>query len=221
MTTSQKKPQKAAAKGKAKVKEPKTVKKPVQTPKAAQKKAAPIKAKADAPKAVKKAAPKKKVPAKPQTNPKATKAAGKSIPQKPKPQPKMETKTMPPKQTFPGTENFEQIAQDAATFQRESAEAMMQSGNIFFRGFEEMMRTATAMAQESAEKQANFMKEAMGARNVNDFAAIQNKIAQSNMDDMMAGATKLTELSVKVLSESAEPVSQQMTKAMNQTKKAA
>lgn len=120
-----------------------------------------------------------------------------------------------------GTQQFEKMAQDATAMQREAAEAFMQSGNIFFRGFEEIVRTATTMAQESAEKQAQFAKEALGAKNLNDFAAIQNKIAQSNMDDFMAGATKLTELSVKVLTESSEPVNRQMTKTMNTARKAA
>ena len=57
-------------------------------------------------------------------------------------------------------------------------------------------------------------KEAMSSKTINEFAEVQNKIAQSNFDDFMAGATKLTEISTKLITESAEPVNAQIGKAI-------
>lgn len=120
-----------------------------------------------------------------------------------------------------GQKQFEKLAQDAANVSREHAEAMIKSGNIFFKGFEEIVRTAASMAQTAAEKQAEFAKEAMSSKNLNDFASLQSRVTQANMDQFMAGATKLTEMSVKVLSESIEPISDQASKAMSQAQAAA
>lgn len=109
---------------------------------------------------------------------------------------------------------MEKIAQDAATFSRDGIEACIKSGNLWMRGVEDIMRTAMSLAQSSAEKQGKLVKEAMASKTLNEWAEAQNKIVQSNFDDFMAGATKLSELSVKVLSECTEPVNAQASKAV-------
>ena len=82
------------------------------------------------------------------------------------------------------------------------------------KGFEDIMGAVVSMAQASAEKQAQYMKEAMSSKTINEFADVQNKTAQASFDDFMASATKISELSVKVLTESSEPMNAKMTEAM-------
>lgn len=77
------------------------------------------------------------------------------------------------------------------------------------------------LAQDAAEKQAQFMQGAMSSKTLNEFTEKQSKIAQTNFDDFMAGATKISELSVKLLTEASEPMSEQMTKGMQKATKAA
>ncbi|HBR68153.1 MAG TPA: hypothetical protein DEA55_02130, partial [Rhodospirillaceae bacterium] len=127
--------------------------------------------------------------------------------------PKDKTATMETMMTK-GKAQMDRAAQDAASFGRDNAEAMMKFGQTFAKGFEEIMREAAAIAQTSAEKQAQFVKQAMSTKTLNEWAEVQNKMAQANFDDFMEGATKISELSVKLLTESFEPFSNQMNEVM-------
>lgn len=109
---------------------------------------------------------------------------------------------------------MEKLTQDATSFSRESVEACIKSSNLWIKGCEELMRTAMSLAQTSAEKQSKYAKEAMSSKTLNEWAEVQSKIAQSNFDDFMSGATKISEQYVKVLSTCTEPVNAQASKAV-------
>jgi phasin family protein len=109
---------------------------------------------------------------------------------------------------------FDKLTKDAADMSREYSDACVKSSTILMKGFENIMGALVSMAQTSAEKQARFLKEAMSSKTINEFAEVQNKIAQANFDDFMSSATKISEMGVKVLTESSEPVNSQMTKAI-------
>jgi phasin family protein len=113
-----------------------------------------------------------------------------------------------------GKNQFEKLTQDANELGREGYEAFIKSGSIFAKGFEDIFKTTMEMAQEAAEKQSQFIKEAMSSKTLNEFTEVQNKIAQANFDDFMTGATKISELSVKVLTESSEPLNKQLSKSI-------
>ena len=89
----------------------------------------------------------------------------------------------------------------------------MESGTIFAKGFEDLFRTSMTLAQSSAEKQAQFVKEAMAVKSLNEFTDVQNKIAQASFDDFMANATKISELGTKLMTEASEPINTQVNKA--------
>lgn len=114
---------------------------------------------------------------------------------------------------------FDQLAQDAADAGREGFEAFVKSGTIFAKGFEDLIKTAANLSQDAAEKQAEYAKQLMASKTLNEFAETQNKIAQANFDQFMAGATKLSEMSVKVLSDGSEPINAQVNKAMQKANK--
>ncbi len=116
---------------------------------------------------------------------------------------------------------FDTYMKDANELSREGMDAFVKSSTLFAKGFEDFFQTSMSLAQGAAEKQTQFMKEAMSAKTLNEFTEVQNKIAQANFDDFMASATKLSELSVKVLSEASEPLNEQMTKSMNKATQAA
>lgn len=116
---------------------------------------------------------------------------------------------------------FDQLAQEAANAGRENMEAFIKSGTIFARGFEDLMKAAASMTQGAAEKQAQFAKEMMSSKTLNEFAEAQNKISQANFDEFMAGATKLSEMSVKLLNEGTAPINAQVTKTMQKAGKMA
>lgn len=112
------------------------------------------------------------------------------------------------------TKAFDKIAKETADFGREYSEACAKANAILVKGVEEIMGTVVSIAQSSAEKQAKFAKEAMSSKTINEFAEIQNKIAQSSFDDFMSGFTKISEMSIKVLTEGSEPVNAQIAKVI-------
>lgn len=109
---------------------------------------------------------------------------------------------------------FEQIAQDATDFSREGFEAFQKSMTILTQRSEEIWKTAMGIAQSSAEKQQKLLKDAMGSKTLNEWADVQNKIAQSQFDDFVNVATKISELGVKALTDSAEPINEQISKTV-------
>lgn len=115
---------------------------------------------------------------------------------------------------------FDQLAQEATEASREGFEAFVKSGTIFAKGFEDLMKVAANISQNAAEKQTEFAKQLMSSKTLNEFAETQNKIAQANFDQFMAGATKLSEMSVKVLSDGSEPINSQLNKTMQKANKA-
>lgn len=109
---------------------------------------------------------------------------------------------------------FDQLAQEAASTSRESLDAITKSSTIFAKGFENIIRESMSFAQSTAEKQMQYAKEAMSVKTINEFSDVQSKIAQSSFDDVMASATKITELTTKVVSDAIEPINNQMTKTV-------
>ena len=125
-------------------------------------------------------------------------------------------------------DQFEKIAQSTNDFSREGYEAFQKSMTILAQKSEEIVKIAVAIAQSSAERHQKLMQDAMTSKTLNEWADTQSKMAQASFDDFMSGATKISELGVKALTECSEPINQQMTKVMNQatdavqkTKKAA
>ncbi len=113
-----------------------------------------------------------------------------------------------------GKTQFDQIAKDATDMSRENMEAWVKSSTIFAKGCEDIVRTAMSLAQASAEKQTKYVQQALSSKTINEWSETQNKIAQANFDDFMSNATKISEMSVKVLNESIEPINEQATKTV-------
>ncbi len=109
---------------------------------------------------------------------------------------------------------LDKFLKETNDFGSQYTDACTKSSAIFMKGCEEMFGAIFSIAQSTAEKQSKFAKEAMGVKTINEFAEVQNKIVQANFDDMVSGATKISEISTKLLTESAEPVNAQMTKVM-------
>lgn len=108
---------------------------------------------------------------------------------------------------------FDQFTKDASAAGKEGVDAFVKSGTIFAKGMEEIIRESMSFAQTAAEKQAQFAKDAMSAKTINEWSDIQNKIAQENFDDFMSGFTKLSELGTKIMTDAIDPINKQMTKA--------
>lgn len=114
---------------------------------------------------------------------------------------------------------FDNLTKDATELSREHVEACIKSSTIFAKGCEDMMRTMMSLAQGAAERQGKYVKEALSSKTLNEFTEVQNKIAQANFDEFMSSATKMTEMSVKILNDSVEPINAQVTKGIQKATK--
>jgi phasin family protein len=117
--------------------------------------------------------------------------------------------------------SFDKVAQDAASFGQEQMEAFVKSTTIFSKGMESVMKTCMEMAQSSAEKAQTAAKTMMTCKTINEVTEAQTKFAQASFDDFMNGATKISEMTVKVASECMEPINGQFGKAMKKASQAA
>lgn len=109
---------------------------------------------------------------------------------------------------------FDKISQDASTVARDAAEACSRSSNMFWKGCESLMKTCMAMTQDCVEKQSSFVKKAMSSKTLNEFTEIQNEAAQENFNDIMSSATKVSEMCIKICTESFEPINDQISKTV-------
>lgn len=113
-----------------------------------------------------------------------------------------------------GKSQFDKLSQDASKSTKEQFEALIKSGNIFMKGFEDMTGAYMSWAQSSAEKNSQAVKALLGCKTINEYAETQNKWVQQNFDDFMAGTTKLSELSVKVATDAFEPLNDHVSKSI-------
>lgn len=109
---------------------------------------------------------------------------------------------------------FEKFTQDAANIGQEQVEALVKSSTILAKGMEDIVKTCMDIAQASGEKTQEAAKAMMACKTLNEFTEAQSKLAQASFDEFMTTATKLSELSIKVATESLEPINDQVGKAM-------
>lgn len=114
-----------------------------------------------------------------------------------------------------GKTQFEKLSGDAASLGKENVEALVESGSIFAKGFEGIMKAYVAMAQDVSEKNAEAFQKLMGCKTINEYAEAQNKAAQESFDDFMAGATKLSELGIKLATDAFEPINEQIARNLS------
>jgi phasin family protein len=129
--------------------------------------------------------------------------------------PAPQMKTTPKETIMTDTkQKFEKMTADAATLGQEQVEAIVQSSTLFFKGAEDFFKTYTALAQETAQKNAEGLQTLMGCKTLNELTETQNQLAKDSFEGFIAQATKLSELSLKVAKESLEPINAQVTKTM-------
>jgi hypothetical protein len=82
-----------------------------------------------------------------------------------------------PKQNF----EFDKYAQEAASASREGIEAFIKFQTTLTKGVEDIMRTAASLTQTAAEKQAEYTKQVMGAKNPERIFGCTKQDCQSQL----------------------------------------
>lgn len=112
------------------------------------------------------------------------------------------------------TYDFDKITKDATAGSKEFFEAMQKSMNIWTKGVEKMNQEAVALAQDIANKNQEAFKTIIACKDVNELTELQNKLTQKHFDTIISSATKLSEISVKIATDSFAPINDQVNKAV-------
>jgi len=100
-----------------------------------------------------------------------------------------------------------QAYDDLNGFHKENVDAMIQSGNILAKGLETLSKAMVAYTQSQVEQSVAATKAMMGVKTLRELVDLQTEFARTSFDTMIAEATKVSELSVKVANEAIEPLS--------------
>jgi phasin family protein len=95
-----------------------------------------------------------------------------------------------------------------------NVEAVVKAGTILAQGVAEMQKQMFAQAQAEIETGMESYKAIFACKNVQDMMTLQGKLTQVNMDKAVAQSSKLSEMTVKVANEAAQPISAQVNVAV-------
>lgn len=95
-----------------------------------------------------------------------------------------------------------------------NVDAFVKAGTILAQGVAEMQKQMFTQAQAEIETGMESCKAIFACKNVQDMMTLQSKLAQVNMDKAMAQSSKLSEMTVKVANQAAQPISAQVNVAV-------
>jgi phasin family protein len=110
-------------------------------------------------------------------------------------------------------------ADEIAAYGKSNVEAFIQAGTIFFQGFEQLARTMVGMTQAQVEASMTTAKSLITAKTVTELTDLQNAYAKTTFDHVVAEATHLSELAIKITNEAIEPLSARVTATIEQMSK--
>ena len=97
---------------------------------------------------------------------------------------------------------------------RETMDAVIQSGTIFAKGYETMGKEWMTFAQISMEANVAATRAMFGAKSVREIVDLQAEYTREAFDKSMAQSAKRSEMSVKVAKDAFEPFQVRVNKAV-------
>lgn len=104
--------------------------------------------------------------------------------------------------------------EDLSKFSKENLDAVVAASAIFAKGFETVGKEWMTFTQDSMEASAQAAKALLAAKTLREAVDVQTDFAKSTFDKLVAESTKLSEISVKVTNEAAEPISARVNAAI-------
>jgi phasin family protein len=111
--------------------------------------------------------------------------------------------------------------EEFTAFSKDNVEALVKAQTAFVKGSEEIGKTLVALSQANYEAAMATTKALFGATTFNQVVDLQNEVAKSSFDKLMAEGTKVSELVQKVANEVVEPLKARVDVAMSKATKAA
>lgn len=110
------------------------------------------------------------------------------------------------------TFNYEKFSKETLASFQEGSEAVAKAGSLALKGMEDYLKGVSEISRKTAETNAGAVKEIMGCNTLNELAEAQQKVMQATFDDALENASKLSELSVRTVTQALEPVNTHFTK---------
>ena len=95
---------------------------------------------------------------------------------------------------------------DLSALNKETFDAVMQSGTIVAKGYEAIGKEVMAFAQSAMDANVAATKALFGAKDVKEAFDLQAEYTRTSMDKAMAESAKLSEMSMSVAKEAFEPI---------------
>lgn len=95
---------------------------------------------------------------------------------------------------------------EMTVFSKENVDAVVKSGTVFAKGFEDIAKAFMSLAQQNLEASVGAAKAVMGCTTLRQVVDLQTETAKSQFDKMVAEGNKLSEMSLKVANEALEPI---------------
>ncbi|SOD89108.1 phasin family protein [Caenispirillum bisanense] len=113
--------------------------------------------------------------------------------------------------------NYEALMQ----FNKDSLDAVVQSGTKLANGFEQIAKEAFSFAGRSFEGAVEAGQQFAACKTPADLMQLQTKLAKDNWESLVAETTKISELSTAVVKAAAEPLQARYKTAYDVAAKAA
>jgi phasin family protein len=96
--------------------------------------------------------------------------------------------------------------EDLSKFSKDNLDAYVAAGTTVAKGFETIGRAWVNFTQETFEAGAQVAKALLSAKTLREAVDVQTDFAKTTFDKLVAEGTKVSEISVKVANEAAEPL---------------
>lgn len=94
---------------------------------------------------------------------------------------------------------------------KENLEAAVKSSQLFAKGAEAINATLFQAAREAVEENIKASKAIMGCKTPEEFFEVQNDVARANYEKLLVESRKVTDMTVKLAEESAQPIAERVT----------
>ncbi|MBI3419668.1 MAG: phasin family protein [Proteobacteria bacterium] len=107
--------------------------------------------------------------------------------------------------------DFMNRLEEAATFNRNHMEAVVQAGNIMAEGCKDVSQAVFNHIQSTMQNSMATGRAMLGVKTLRELMELQSNYMKGLFDSMMADSTKISEIAVRCTSEAAEPISASVT----------
>lgn len=107
-------------------------------------------------------------------------------------------------------------AEEFAQITKQNSDAMMRSLQTWTTGMNQISQACAQFSQNMMQMSMAACQAASSARTLRDVAELQSDYAKTSMDAIVENSTKITEMTMKIANDAAQPLNQRANETMQQ-----